>query len=673
MKKRQAKNAILRFVEVLLIGALQFSVCTSNVYAEPENPTFSDTVTLAGIPADYFDTSVSSLNNGTVFIDGIKCVSSIVSDGTVSATIPESLVGTAKTAVVFKYKSNNVAKWMKVWRLDWNSEDGSLSATEIPAFEDLIEYRGFSLRVADEEKGIKPGIRARTGVKVTVRDALTSDAGLTSGEGDNAHTYHLYEYGQLYINPTPWNSGEYNLICSETPTVSLVKCYYHDEDGTLHDIYKIEADTLTGENRYYFANVLPMENLTVSKIDNDRTFRAFVTVKDETGKEFTIYGPINTKSMFDVADGLLKSPTEANVGAVGSKMRTYVNTTFLSSAADKWYFVGIGDSIMQGCDGAKSGGESGYGTNMEIVAKPIPQGTAEQFASLLNGSTLYGALIKNDYFNGGATYSFPGSNSGWYQTADAEWKQEFTITLPDGQSATLYNDYDKKVYVPNDVYSIAKNKLISTIDSQGVSREKVKYIMVMAGHNDWTHTNQGQRPDGSGAVLGNIIDTEAPVRPADGSSAENYRYPTSRIDNTIYGSSETFSRGVYNTIYYLNSLCGEGKEFPNATVLVISPLQCVKRSGNISYNGSTYPNSSSGATLNDYVGRIEAFAKYGGFEHVKYIDLYHGWTDKNGNRCGVYGDSNFFSLIPDGVHPNQQGYDSISYAIANWMYNDNLR
>lgn len=648
-------------------------------------PTLSDTVTLSGIPTDYFDTSVSSLNDGTVYIDGIKCAPSIVSEGTITVTIPESLVGTAKTAVVFKYKSNNVAKWMKVFRLDWNSEDGSVVATEIPEFEDLIEYRGFSLRVADEEKGIKPGIRARTGVKVTVRDALTSENGLTSGDGESSHTYHLYEYGQLYINPSPWKTGSYNLICGEADNknVSLVKCYYRDDAGVLHDIYKIEADTLTGENRYYFANVLPMENLTVGKIENDRTFRAYVTVKDETGEEFTIYGPINTKSMYEVADGLLKNPTETNVGAVGSTMRTYVNAAATAPALADSYFIGIGDSIMQGCDGSKSSGdgESGFGTNMTLVDEQyrIPWCTANKLTSLMkdaldssSNATLYksyGALIKNDYFNGGATYSYPGSNSGIVPLEGAV-RDEFT------------GEYDvaDTVWVKNDVLSIAKKLEVDTVVSPE-NREKTKYIMVMAGHNDWAHSDQGQwGSNGEKALLGDFVRVGSSTDISFPLTVDNNKNGVVNPNNEDYikyrnyendkfkifdENSHSFTQDVYNTIAYLDSICGEENLYPNATVLVISPIQCVKKSGGIVYNGSTFKNSSTGVTFNDYVGRIETIATCGGFDHVQYLNLYYGWTP------GIYGkSSNFSQMLPDGVHPSQAGYESISEYIANWIFED---
>lgn len=188
----------------------------------------------------------------------------------------------AKTAVVYQYNEAGVPVDMYVWTLQY--KDNAYKATKQPKLRNLLSYHGFSIRITG-----KSGIRFKTGISTSLRKTLTT-------EGVNG--YKLKEYGTLVMNKA--NMKKYPLVKGGEKT-SFGMAYGQNDEGVLEDnIYEKVA------KRYRFTSVLI--GIPVSQYKTEFAFRGYA-ILEKNGKEITIYGPTVAKSIYSLAEQVLKMGT----------------------------------------------------------------------------------------------------------------------------------------------------------------------------------------------------------------------------------------------------------------------------------------------------------------------------------------------------------------------------
>ena len=233
-------------------------------------PTSSMNAALA-IPSGYTDT--------TVWLDGVP-YTAVVRNGQYIVTARDT---SAKTAVVYKY-SGGVPVGMYLWTLEY--KNNAYSVTPQPALTDLLTYHGFSIRVTG-----KSGIRFKTGISADLRSRLTSTG---------VNGYRLKEYGTLVMNNA--NRSSYPMILGGEKVLSG-KSYGVNESGVLEDII---YETVDGRHRYTSVLVgLPVDQYKV-----EYAFRGYA-ILENNGKRITVYGPVVAKSIYSLADQLLKGGSYA--------------------------------------------------------------------------------------------------------------------------------------------------------------------------------------------------------------------------------------------------------------------------------------------------------------------------------------------------------------------------
>lgn len=223
------------------------------------------------IPSGYTDT--------TVWLDGVP-YTAVVRNGQYIVTARDT---SAKTAVVYKY-SGGVPVGMYLWTLEY--KNNAYAVTPQPAFADLLTYHGFSIRVTG-----KSGIRFKTGISADLRSRLTS-------AGVNGYT--LKEYGTLVMNNA--NRSSYPMILGGEKVLSG-KSYGVNESGVLEDVI---YETVDGRHRYTSVLVgLPVDQYKV-----EYAFRGYA-ILENNGKRITVYGPVVARSIYSLADQLLKGGSYA--------------------------------------------------------------------------------------------------------------------------------------------------------------------------------------------------------------------------------------------------------------------------------------------------------------------------------------------------------------------------
>lgn len=234
-------------------------------------PVSSTNVALA-VPKGYTDT--------TVWLDGIPYTAT-VRNGHYIVQAPDT---TAKTAVVYQYNGSGVPVGMYLWTLEYRNN--AYAVTAQPDLADLLTYHGFSIRVTG-----KSGIRFKTGISASLRGRLT-------GSGVNGYT--LKEYGTLIMNNA--NRGRYPMILGGEKVLSGM-AYGRSQEGALEDkIYE------TVDGRYRYTSVLV--GLPVDQYKTEYAFRGYA-VLERGGSRITVYGPVVAKSIYSLADQLLKSGSYA--------------------------------------------------------------------------------------------------------------------------------------------------------------------------------------------------------------------------------------------------------------------------------------------------------------------------------------------------------------------------
>lgn len=230
----------------------------------------------------------------TVYVDGVARASEnrngrqVVSAGDAAA----------QSAVVYKYNENGVPTGMYVWTLDY--KNGAYTATAQPELTDLLTYHGFSIRITG-----KSGIRFKTGISADLRNRLLS-------EGVNG--YKLVEYGTLVMNNA--NIGKYPMIKGGEKVLSGMS-YGTGTDGVLTDkIYE------TVNNRHRYTSVLV--GLPANQYKVEYAFRGYI-VLEKDGVQRTIYGPVVARSIYSLAEQVLKAGTYPQGSAADQFLRKLIS------------------------------------------------------------------------------------------------------------------------------------------------------------------------------------------------------------------------------------------------------------------------------------------------------------------------------------------------------------
>lgn len=208
-----------------------------------------------------------------IYIDGVP-YEAAAENGTFALTLPNT---EGKTAVMYRYNSNQVPVGMYVWKLTYNNN--VCTAIPLPGLEDLISYHGFSIRVQ-----APAGIRFKSGIDTETKRRLI--------EG-NVDGYHLTEYGTLFI--TEANMQHYPFVKGGTK-VGGGRSYW-TENGVVND--KV-FETVGGRNR--FASVLI--NLSPGQYATNIAFRGYIILEDASDT-IIVYGPPVSRSIYTVAKQIL--------------------------------------------------------------------------------------------------------------------------------------------------------------------------------------------------------------------------------------------------------------------------------------------------------------------------------------------------------------------------------
>lgn len=243
-------------------------------------PTSSTNVVLQ-VPAGY--------DASTIYVDGIPYTPQVRNNRRI-VTVPN---GNAQAAVVYRYNENGAPIGMYVWTLEYRNN--AYAVTEQPGLTDLLTYHGFSIRITG-----KAGIRFKTGISADLRNTL-----LTGG----VNGYYLKEYGTLVMNNA--NRNTYPMIKGGEKVISGL-AYGTNANGTHQDsIY----ETVSG--RYRFTSVLV--GLPANQYKVEYAFRGYIILNND-GKDITIYGPVQARSIYALAQQVLNMGTYAQ----GSEADTFL-------------------------------------------------------------------------------------------------------------------------------------------------------------------------------------------------------------------------------------------------------------------------------------------------------------------------------------------------------------
>lgn len=243
-------------------------------------PTSSTNVVLQ-VPSGY--------DASTIYVDGIAYTPQVRNNRRI-VKLPN---GNAQSAVVYRYNENGAPIGMYVWTLEYRNN--AYVATEQPGLTDLLTYHGFSIRITG-----KAGIRFKTGISTDLRAQLL---------GNGVNGYHLKEYGTLVMNNA--NRTSYPMIKGGEKVISGL-AYGTNANGTHQDsIY----ETVSG--RYRFTSVLV--GLPANQYKVEYAFRGYI-ILNKDGKDITIYGPVQARSIYALAQQVLNMGTYAQ----GSEADTFL-------------------------------------------------------------------------------------------------------------------------------------------------------------------------------------------------------------------------------------------------------------------------------------------------------------------------------------------------------------
>lgn len=229
---------------------------------------------------EYFDTVLvlpsGELSGGDFWADGVRLGSDDVleKDGKTYLQLSRS---DASTLVTYTYNTVSADPHevypvgMKVWMLGRN--DSGYTAAYLPAFDDLLQYGGSSIRIT----GVT-GIRMITGLRREVKSALT---------GRGLEGYTLLEYGTVLG------------LAREVSASSLVldhpnaKHNYAYKRGVADPVFA----TAGGVTQY--TNVLV--GFSAEQCKEDIVMRPYIVLRSADGREVTLYGGVVQRSIGYIA------------------------------------------------------------------------------------------------------------------------------------------------------------------------------------------------------------------------------------------------------------------------------------------------------------------------------------------------------------------------------------
>ena len=236
----------------------------------------------------------SGYDAATIYVDGVAYTPQVRNNRRI-VTLPD---GNAQAAVVYRYNANGAPIGMYVWTLEYRNN--AYVATEQPELTDLLTYHGFSIRITG-----KAGIRFKTGISTDLRARLLN-GGVTG--------YYLKEYGTLVMNNA--NRAYYPMIKGGEKVISG-PAYRIAADGTRQDsIY----ETVSG--RYRYTSVLV--GLPANQYKVEYAFRGYI-ILNKDGRDITIYGPVQARSIYALAELVLDMGTYQPGSAADTFLRKLIS------------------------------------------------------------------------------------------------------------------------------------------------------------------------------------------------------------------------------------------------------------------------------------------------------------------------------------------------------------
>ncbi len=483
----------------------------------------------------------------------------------------------------------------------------------LEGFDDILGYEGFALK--PPEKRIQPnneldmtdgGLRVSLSMPKSIKQN-----GLMEGEDQR---YSIKEYGLLHIFSRNWNAQSKDHMTIGEELVEKSASY---RAGSFDN----ELTAKSTDTKSVFSNYL----YNVVDFDTNKYFRAYVKIhRNATNEDLYLYGPIVGRNPYYVAKSY-ESTIASNPNKYNDDMKAYVRhvvsavegtggSSTPTTGDEEINIFFIGDSIMMGQTLRSGSTTQNKPQDYTQVSKP---------PSVLIGNAISGRL--NAYHtkqgdgkktkvnctliaNGGTTYSEPGINR---------------VNMP---------------------------MLANRAKTQGVTPN---YIFLLAGVNDWAYADQGEGDSRHSAWFG---------------GHENGRVKNEFGHDYEPGDGRSYAIGFDTTI---KTLLNEYED-DHTKIIVISPLRAFwKPSG----PGTTTVNASTGKTLSEYSYLQYRVSKYynDNGKDVYFIDLYELMCEPMGlprTENSVPEDcANFWKYFPDGIHPNQSGYNKAFQALLNAMRN----
>lgn len=221
-------------------------------------------------------------SSAKIYIDGVEAASTAWQNDEARRLVAiNSIVQpgtTAKTAAAYQYNASGIPTGMYVWRLSYNGS--CYTATEVPEFENLFSYHGFSVRYTGNT-----GLRCTLGIDTAKKSQLISGSGLAG--------YRITEMGTLIMRPDL--HAQYPMVYGSNKlgggkTYGVINGKFSDKV-----IRRVNG-------RDQFANVLT--KLPPERYNTSYIFRAYA-VMEKDGSSVVIYGPEMSRSMYTVCKQIL--------------------------------------------------------------------------------------------------------------------------------------------------------------------------------------------------------------------------------------------------------------------------------------------------------------------------------------------------------------------------------
>ena len=221
-------------------------------------------------------------SSAKIYIDGVEAASTVWQNDEARRLVAiNSIVQpgtTAKTAAAYQYNASGIPTGMYVWRLSYNGS--CYTATEVPEFENLFSYHGFSGRYTGNT-----GLRCTFGIDTAKKSQLISGSGLAG--------YRITEMGTLIMRPDL--HAQYPMVYGSNKlgggkTYGVINGKFSDKV-----IRRVNG-------RDQFANVLT--KLPPERYNTSYIFRAYA-VMEKDGSSVVIYGPEMSRSMYTVCKQIL--------------------------------------------------------------------------------------------------------------------------------------------------------------------------------------------------------------------------------------------------------------------------------------------------------------------------------------------------------------------------------